>query len=298
MKNKIAIVGSNSFLAYYLAKKLQDIGHNLTGYAKTNKNSFTDTFVVFNHPINPLEFNDLLHFDCIIYAAGAGIQSNNEESSTEIFFLNAFLPIKIALFLENKKWEGKFVTFGSYFEIGFNNEQHFFTEHEVLLSKSMVPNDYCSSKRLLSRFLVNKESPLQHYHLILPTIYGHGENENRIIPYLLNNIVKNLPIKLTSGEQIRQYLHADDVANVVLLIVENPFPKGVYNLTQETPIRIKDLVYKVYNCLGQKPPDNIFGQSQRSDMAMSVLLLSGKKQQNIFNQLDTLSLEEGILSYL
>ncbi len=61
----------------------------------------------------------------------------------------------------------------------------------------------------------------------------------------------NKPITLTSGEQVRQYIHATDISKTILDIIRESYPKGVYNLCYNEPIRIKDLVKKVFDLCGQ-----------------------------------------------
>ena len=42
-----------------------------------------------------------------------------------------------------------------------------------------VPNDYCISKRLLTRYINSSSQSFKHIHLILPTIYGEREGKHR-----------------------------------------------------------------------------------------------------------------------
>jgi nucleoside-diphosphate-sugar epimerase len=298
MQSKVAIIGSNGFLAQYITKKLRNDGAILRGFGRLNKNENIDDFITFDYPNYPIDFEDLLPFDAIIYTAGAGIQANLKESTASVFYLNAFLPIDLLLFLENSNWQGKIITFGSYFEIGFNSQHHFFSESEVALSANLVPNDYCNSKRLLTRFYSNKPLKLNYYHLILPNIYGLGENEQRLIPYLVNNIQSGDKISLTSGEQTRQYIHAQDVADFVAFLIENDAPKGMLNIAQPEAITVKDLVLKTYQLLHKIPPQGIFGQTQRTDASMNILLLDTSKITQTLNWTANISLESGILSYL
>ena len=41
-------------------------------------------------------------------------------------------------------------------------------------------------------------------------IFGEGQNENRFLPYLINNCINNRDFKLTKGDQIRDYLYIKD----------------------------------------------------------------------------------------
>lgn len=257
-------------------------------------------FSRFEIPEFQLVLADLLEFDCIIYTAGAGIQSDLRESLEITYELNSFLPVKIFNFLTAENFKGKIITFGSYFEIGNEPAKRFYTENEVALSGHPVPNHYASSKRILTRYLNSAPGLPDHYHLILPNIYGKGESANRLIPYIINSVKQGTEIKLTSGSQVRQYIHASDNARVVLMIVKNEYPKGLYNVCNIEPVQIRTLVGTIFKVLDRDADFNKikFGMDQRTDTFMPFLLLDNEKAKTILSFSTTLSLEEGINSYL
>ena len=79
-------------------------------------------------------------------------------------------------------------------------------------------------------------------------IYGErynwvGEN-SQAIPMLVKKILdKNNPIIVWgSGEQCRTYLHADDCARIMKIILQNEFTEGPVNIGLDKTISIKELV--------------------------------------------------------
>ncbi len=297
MSFKVCVIGSNGFLATKIVEKFKLNNYNITGFSRKDNNNLNKHFI-FNHPFNPIDFNLLMDHEMIIYAAGAGVQSNTAETVNDIYHLNAFLPIEIILFLEKNKWQGKFISFGSYFEIGYNNEKKFFSEEEVILSRNKVPNEYCTSKRILARFLNSRNINIKYFHLILPNIYGKGENENRLLPYLIDSIINGNKLKLTSGDQLRQYIHVDDIVKYIDIILNENITSGYYNITNEDPLTVKEIVYLVHNLLGKQCSEEIFGTNERNDASMNVLQLSSKKASSEFKYSNKISIKEGILSYL
>ena len=214
--------------------------------------------------------------------------------------MNAFQPIKLLNQLAQNKYKGKFISFGSYFEIGNETGQRFYTETEVALSNNPVPNHYASSKRILTRYLVSSPDLPEYFHFFLPNIYGKGENPNRIIPYIVNSIRQGTEIKLTSGSQVRQFIHTSDVAKTVLNVISNDYPEGIYNLCNNEPVQIKTLVktiFKVMSCEKEFEKLN-FGTNQRADTAMPFLLLDNEKSESTFLIKSFISLEDGIITYL
>jgi len=297
---KIAIIGSDSFLAGYIIAELANASAEIHLFGISEEKYPDLTFIKFSLPDSPINILQLLDTDTIIYCAGAGIQANLNEDRNLIYELNAFQPIKILNELTQNQYKGKFISFGSYFEIGNETRQKYYTETEVALSINPVPNHYASSKRILTRYLQSSPDLPEYFHFILPNIYGKGENSNRIIPYIVNSIRQETEIKLTSGSQVRQFIHSSDIAKTVLNVIINDYPGGHYNLCNNEPIQIKNLVRTVFKVMGYETDFEKlnFGTSQRADTAMPFLLLNNDKSASVFIITPPISLEQGIITYL
>ena len=292
---KIGILGAHSFLAQAIIRQLSANSSNeLILYGNYNEES--DHKKYYRIPDTGLELSTLLALDAIIYCAGAGVQSNKKYPKNIIYEVNAFEPIRIMNLLNESAYSGKFVTFGSYFEIGNYPFDKPLREHEVLLSEYPVPNDYCLSKRIFSRFVQNQSDfSFKNLHLILPNIYGYGENENRLIPYLVNSITKGEKLALSSGIQIRQYLHVEDIAGIVAANLGNG-SKGVFNLGSNEIISIKQLVAQVIKVSGEEVTANFGAVSQR-DQGMKYLALNFERASDTLKFHPEISLQEGIKGY-
>lgn len=291
---KTAIIGSSSFLASYLIADLEKENHSLTLFSREKIND-NHLFLSFAYPNNIPDYAVFLDYDIIIFAAAGGVQSSKKYSLDEIYALNAFVPISLSNFLDENNFKGKFISFGSYFEIGAQDELKPFTETEVSLSNFDVPNHYCLSKRLLTRFVNDSLSKISHYHIILPSIYGKNENENRLIPYLIQSLENKKKLELTAGTQIRQFLHAKDVSQFILMICNQSIEKGVYNLASDHYNWVKDVVETVFNHFGKDFSD-VLGKIQRQDESMQILLLDDSKARKI-GWKPKIDLKEGILDY-
>ncbi|MVM38068.1 NAD-dependent epimerase/dehydratase family protein [Spirosoma sp. HMF3257] len=292
---RIAIIGSDSFIAQYLSKRLES-NFEIIGYSRTNRIGLTN-HIIFEVPIHKLELNKLLDFDCIIYCVGNGVQSGSIDKF--VYNINCFLPINIINFLESNKYQGLVFTFGTYFEIGNNSDEKFFSEAEVISSLLNVPNSYCLSKRLLSKFSYCANLSIRHFHLILPTVYGKGENENRLIPYIINSLVNDKDPLLTSGNQTRQYIHAEDLSILIEhIILKNTYKSGVYNIPSTETLTVKEIVTKIFKALkvGKKP---IWNTSGRYDESMIFLALDAKKIISLIPDLNSINtISSSIDSYL
>lgn len=245
-----------------------------------------------------IDLKDLSDSDLIIYAAGAGIQSNLHEDSNLIYKLNTFVPVMICNMLNVHNFLGTIVTFGSYFEMGEVKEQKLFTESEIVTSLSPSPNEYTNSKRMFTRFISSYQHNFRHWHFILPTIYGKGENQQRLIPYTINAIKQGKPLHFTTGDQVRQYLHVSEVPYVLDLSLRKQLPNGIYNIAGADILSVKQLVILIHKQLGKQVSDNCFGSVVRKDIGMKYLALDGKKLSNKIEWQSHTNLEEGIQVYL
>lgn len=274
---RITLIGANGLLADSVGRYCNTHNYELTvwGLEKPINHAF-NSFVSVNLISGNPDYLALKNSDAIIYAVGAGIQSNLNESSDLIYNLNVNIPVRICNELDKIGFEGTFITFGSYFEIGENFEDKKFNELELANSQRNVPNDYCVSKRMLTRFVNSKQHKYNHLHAILPTIYGENESAHRLIPYTVKALKHGDELKFTSGNQVRQYLYIDDVPQILFsLIKENA--SGVFNFPGNETFTVKQLVKQVFDFYGKDFTEEIFGSVQRADVGMVNLQMSGTK---------------------
>jgi len=277
---KIAIIGTNGLLSNSLGQfcNMHNIKVDTYGLFPPEQHKY-DNFYQLNLLNEELPLDNVCQADIIIFAVGAGIQSNLKESSDLIYALNVTTPIKICNALKNAKFSGVFVSFGSYFEIGENIENIFFSEKELLISQRRVFNDYSISKRLFSRFISSVEMPYKTWHFILPTIYGEKESSHRLIPYTLNSLKKNMKIEFTSGDQIRQYIYIDEISQIIKNAFDTNLSSGVYNVAGTETLSVKELVNSLFKAFNKQLPDSVFGKVKRQDTGMKTLQLDGQKLQ-------------------
>ncbi|KQS93208.1 NAD(P)-dependent oxidoreductase [Chryseobacterium sp. Leaf394] len=278
----ISIIGTNGLLATQVGKFCKANNHTVKAFGRSEPKDYE--FHTF-HKVDLLEkdfsYDDILDSDIIFYTAGAGIQSNQKDASSDIYKINTFHPINLSKELDLKSFTGTLVTFGSCFEIGNNNESNLFTEEQVVTSMLAVPNDYCVSKRLLTRYVsCQKASTFRHLHLILPTIYGEHESAHRLIPYTIKSLKNKDLMNFTSGVQIRQYLYVGDIPAIVFDLVKLR-ENGIINIPGIDTFSVRQVVELIYKFYGLNVTEDLFGKAERSDITMLKLQLSGKKINNI-----------------
>jgi nucleoside-diphosphate-sugar epimerase len=300
---KISIIGANSLLAKYIFDSfVESKVAQIKVFARTAYEEWATyeevEFFPFSYPEQPLPLTELLESDVVIYCAAAGVQANVVTDTDTIYAINAFLPIKVINYLSDNGFLGKFISFGSYFEIGDNDKETAFSETMLVSSSLPIPNKYCSSKRLLTKFIAGNQFAIEVFHLILPTIYGSAENSSRLIPYLVTSLIEGRVIKLSAGSQVRQYIHCKDVVSLVSIITNGSAHPGIYNVAASTPIKIASLVKSVFSYFNQSA-EPFLGTLQTRDESMKYLALDNAKIASMIPEWHPqITLEQGIAEYL
>ena len=276
---KVSIIGTNGFLSNAIAEYANSKGWSLYayGYAKPQSELHFEYYKEIDLLESDLDYSLLADSDIVVYAAGAGIQSNINEDYRSIYALNVTVPISICNELKKINYEGTFVTFGSYFELGERIDNEKATEKDVIDAISQSSSDYVLSKRLLTRFVVGYHHNYTHWHFILPTIYGVGENPQRLIPYTINAIRNKQTLNFTAGSQIRQYLHVSEVPFVIDVAINKEMSSGVYSIAGAETMSVREIVSLIHSYFDLPVPNNCFGNAMRTDEKMKYLALDGTK---------------------
>ncbi|MDR1226368.1 MAG: NAD(P)-dependent oxidoreductase [Prevotellaceae bacterium] len=294
----VSIIGTNGFLADTIGRFCAEQCHySIRCYGLSEPIHHYDLFAQVNLMTQYLNYDELVESDLIVYASGAGIQSNLGEKYDLVYALNVNIPIIISKELSKRSYKGTFVTFGSCFEIGANNQNIQFDESQLSISTLPAPNDYCISKRLLTRFAMSDVPTFNYLHLILPTIYGAGESKHRLIPYTINTLKEEKVPQFTNGEQVRQYLHINDVVKILFSLYEKK-EQGIFNISGVETLSVKQIVAIIFSFFGKELPNNIFGKEQRIDVSMQNLQLNGSKLFSILPNFKYSLFSEVIKEYL
>ncbi|MDP8236747.1 MAG: NAD-dependent epimerase/dehydratase family protein [Candidatus Erginobacter occultus] len=85
--------------------------------------------------------------------------------------------------------------------------------------------------------------------------YGPGQDEDRFIPQLIRAGLTGDPLRMTAGEQTREFTYIDDVIEGLLLAAQRETKPGeVINIGSGREISLRGLVEKVELILGRRVP--------------------------------------------
>lgn len=90
--------------------------------------------------------------------------------------------------------------------------------------------------------------PLPCVTLRLFPPYGPGDQERRLIPYVIGSILKNTPPNLTTGKQEWDFIYVDDIVNAYLAVLRSKSLTGghtIFNVGTGQPVSIRTIVEKI-----------------------------------------------------
>jgi nucleoside-diphosphate-sugar epimerase len=74
--------------------------------------------------------------------------------------------------------------------------------------------------------------------------YGPGEDDRRLVPLVIRHLLEGLPCPLTHGEQIRDFLHVEDVAGALWAIARSDL-EGPVNIGSARPVAVADVAREI-----------------------------------------------------
>ena len=292
----LALLGAGSFLGRSIYPLLEKSGVHVTCFSRRPV-PFCKRWRRLVLPDFPVSLDELRDYEVIVFAVAAGVQSTGSLPDLPLlYWINAFYPLQIMSQLDVSGWKGRWISFGSYFEIGCGADKPL-DEEGVLGSLGTSPNQYCATKRALSRGVAFGRWSFAVHHFILPTIYGVGEENSRIIPYVFGFLRNGQVPKLSSGTQVRQYLHTRDIGDLVLRTLAGEVRPGCFNAAPDNHIQIRELVCSIYSLFGSDTPP-AFGSLETRDESMRFLALNGHRLRDVSGWSPRVTLHDGLKEYM
>lgn len=111
---------------------------------------------------------------------------------------------------------------------------------------------YASAKLALGEVFreAARVSGFEHAHLRFFYQYGPWEHAARLVPSVVRALLAGQETKTTLGEQIRDFLHIDDVASAVTCVAESD-AVGAVNVGSGVPVRVADVVRAAAEACGR-----------------------------------------------
>jgi nucleoside-diphosphate-sugar epimerase len=245
---KILVTGATGFLGSHIAENLLLNGFELILTKRNNSdlkncNSFLSKVVWVNTDSN-FWIDDVIQFNptVIIHAAWNGVSSSKREDwnsqLSNLDFLYHLLKI------HNKCHIRKFIALGSQAEYGQLEGK--ITEEYPLNPTSSYGAMKLSVLELLKLFC--NENNIDWFWLRVFSIFGEREDEKWLIPSVIKKMLsKSTEMDFTLGEQKYAYLYVGDFAESITKVVKTDGPSGIYNISSDKPLILRDLLLMIRN---------------------------------------------------
>lgn len=207
MKKRILLTGATGFLGSHLAKALVSAGYEVTALKRKSSSlcrieSITSDIELID--INFLDYESLFRdfgkIDVIIHTATC--YGRNDETVSEIFAANTEFPLRLL-------------------DEGSRAGVELFLNTDTILDKYM--NLYALSKNQFLQWgqFFAKQGNIRFVNIRLEHFYGPGDDPTKFSAYVINSCLNNVPeLKLTAGEQKRDFIYIDDVVSAYMILLE------------------------------------------------------------------------------
>lgn len=123
-------------------------------------------------------------------------------------------------------------------------------------------------------------------------LYGPFENPGRLVPVVVNGLLKGETVKLPPGEQVRDYLHIEDVAGAVCAVAASRLT-GAVNIGSGQPVAVRDVALKIGEIIGRPELISLGALPQPPDDPMRIVADNSRLVQNT-NWKPRYTLESGL----
>jgi nucleoside-diphosphate-sugar epimerase len=240
---KILVTGANGFIGKYVIKSLLGSSNSLK------------IFAVSQGLNNETTHKNLTWIKLDLHDYGATYSALKETAPDVLIHLAWYAEHgKFWTSLENLKWVSTTINLLRNF-----NE---FGGKKVFISGTCAEYDYSPSPcieditpirpqtiygkckdlthQITKDLCVNWDLELIWGRIFIP--YGLGESLKRLIPSSLKAMNDGLDINATHGNQLRDFIHASDVANAITLLSISKAPAGAYNISSGKAVSIKKIL--------------------------------------------------------
>ena len=178
-----------------------------------------------------------------------------------------------------------FIQIGSSAEYGDLKSPHI----ESRIGK--VKDVYGKAKLLSTKYLYKKKIPF--VILRLYQLYGSHQNDDRLIPFVINSCLKNLKFPCSKGKQFRDFLHIDAFLRAINLIISSKNINGqIFNLGSGKPIKLKKLIFKINQMIKKGQPQ--YGKIKMRTNEQNIVYPSIKKIKKHISWTPKININKGI----
>ncbi len=238
---KVLVTGATGYLGSHLVKALLEQDHRVIILKRSTSDTRRiaevlprlESYDVDRCELSlPFEEHGLI--DAIMHTATA--YGRRGESAQEIFETNTAFPLRLL-------------------EVAT-----FFKTETFLNTDTILPRDlnvYALSKKQFAEWgkVYAEQGRIRFVNILLEHFYGPDDDDSKFTTWVIKSCLKNVPeLKLTAGEQKRDFIYIDDVVDAYLFLMDNMRNFGVayreIGLGSGTAVTIRQFVKLVHRFTG------------------------------------------------
>lgn len=310
-KKNVLITGVTGFIGSHLAKKLNELGHNVYGVTKYSssrdmgnlKYYLSDTVLLtaniedYYSTYNLLKSVDM---DIVVHlAALSPVRDSFEKPHSYVETnINGTLNIINAMLKLPDYTYRKFI-YASTAEVYGIQEKQPIKEDAPLRPSS----PYAITKAMTDMYaiMVNKVYDMNTTIMRCTNTYGRKLDSSFYIEYLVTSMLKGNKIYVGAPESIRDYMYVDDHVNAYIKAIENYDIKGeAFNFGTKNIISNKDIAYQIAELIGYDKRNIVVGEYPPNypirplESDQPFIVLDSEKSNDILRWAPKIKLEEGI----
>lgn len=186
--------------------------------------------------------------DVIFHLAAYGVRPEDRDP---LITANVNIIAPIALLEAAKNWNlQQFIHIGSCAEYGVPLLNTPITETHELNPVSVYGASKATAQMYLSAIASSFKLPFIHLRLF--GVYGQGEAEYRLVPYVIKCLLENRKALLSAGLQLRDFLYIDDAINAIISATKITVPYEICNICSGEGLPV-NVAAKTIAKLLQKP---------------------------------------------
>jgi nucleoside-diphosphate-sugar epimerase len=248
---RIALTGASGFVGKQILNALSEKEYQLLLITRSDNciNCSSDNFEyyitkdIFSEKINKLAAI-LQGVDTLVHAAWYVEPGKYLQSAKNIDCLTGTIALAKACVHAGVR---RFVGIGTCFEYDLSFG-HLSVETPL---KPTTP--YAAAKAAtffsLSQYLLSKEVEFVWCRLFY--LYGEGENERRLVPYLRKQLAAGEIAELTSGNQVRDFLDVREAGRLIAEIAQGQ-KQGPVNVCSGKPVTVRQLTEQIADEYGRR----------------------------------------------
>jgi len=241
------IAGGTGFIGQRMAIKCQNMGHQVTviGARKRRHSIFDEAGITSKYGnLSKTHFSDIVgcnEFEYVINLSGYIDHRTIAEGGWEIYETHTKSAYNLITGIDANTLK-TFIQVGTSDEYGAaHSPQNEASREEPISLYSLAK---LSNTHLIQIMARNSKFPGIVVRPFL--VYGPGQAQNRLIPFVVHECLQDHSFDTTPGEQLRDFLYVDDFCDGVISLLDKPDLYGrIFNIASGKAVTIKKIIEKV-----------------------------------------------------